>query len=952
MMITRLLLFTLLSSSALGAVRFEGLIEEDKARLLKAYPRIEQSNPTQSDVDQMLRLLMENQNYADLDVIRQDDRSLVFKATPMRKLEKIEIIGNSALDDTDIMNALDLKPGTAFNQNKLKSGGEKLQELYGRKGYFNATFTFSYTEKEATSLVLEVKIKENSPCRIEDIVFESTNASLVKRLHREVKGYRGDIFTEESVLALEREASDFFRSNRYLNAKIEQKSATYNRAKTTARLTYTVKDVFRYDVSFSGKRVKTQYDKIYSRDRLSTIAVDENTLTYSYADLISALNLNEFDAGSVDPAADIVRIILNKYVTSGYAYARVTYEEKVNQESFLRTVYVTIDEGPKVQIAGYDITGRISRSPKFYADYISDNSSDTVSSGNFVKQDVEVGIKNLIISLNNEGYLKARVQSVRYEPSDDRSKMRVKLVLDEGPLTQLRGIAFEGNTAYSHTQLLNVIKIQQNSPLKLNLLEESIGELSRFYQDNGYIEMRLENQDDQLVQYDDKGAQANVTFKIYEGPRVEIASIAIEGNNFTKDKVIYKKLELLPGDILTPNKLVEARKRLESLAIFSRVEIRTLEANSKIAKRTLVVSVTEANPGIFKIGFGVNNERDLTLRGFTGVSYNNIGGRARAVSGQVNIQNNILDYKYSEYLASVSYLEPFLLDSKYRGRATFSREEKVDNHERQGNALELQIRRTDQLVFSAERDFTSRVRFSWTAWSLESLKYFRARDTLSTFRDHEQLIATVGPILDLDFRDNPFLPTRGMFFRSETQYSDPYLGSSDKINFIRTQATVSHYLRLGTPKLIWANSLRGGYGKNISGERGSGIPDSYAFYLGGYTSLRGYSGAPDDRVPNEREFDPERNNKLVVQNETTYYLLKSEVRFPLYGIVGGVLFTDVGEVLVQGFRFHDPVKQTYGFGIRVNTPVGPLSLDYGRKTQWDRQNKESPDQIHLSIGTF
>lgn len=915
-------------SAAWSEVKLDGILAEDREKLEAKHPGFEKSNPSLGQIDEMVRLLMNDQNYSALDVVREGANTFTIKGVALRKLEKVVISGNRALDDTDILNALDLKPGTPFDQNKMSAGGEKLQELYGRRGYFNATFEFTYTEKDATSLVLELKIVENSPCRIEEIVFESPNADLVRRLRRELKGYRGDIFTEESVLELERDANEFLREKRYLNAKIEQKSASYNRAKTNARLVYIVKDVFRYEVVFKGE------------------------VSYSRADLLRALNLDEFDSGSVDPGADIVRLISNKYLENGFAFAKVTYNEKVDQLSYTRRIEVTIDEGPRVNLEGFDITGRISRAPRFYSDFVVNNSSDAVDDGFFVKSDIEVGLKNLITTLNNEGYLKARIQSVRYEMTKDRKNARVKLVLDEGPLTQLRGISFEGNNSFPQSQLISILKIKPNSPLKLNQLEESIGILIRFYQESGYIEMRIENQDDQLVQYDDKGAQANVNFKIFEGPRVEVANIVLEGNNFTKDFVLLKKLELSKGDVLTPIRLDEARKRLESLAIFARVELRTLEANSMVAKRTLIVSVTEANPGIFKIGFGVNNERQLTLRGFTGVSYNNIRGTARAVSAQVNIQNNVVDYKYPEYLASISYLEPFLLDSKFRGRAVFSREEKAEAFKESPGMTELQIRRTDLLAFTAERDITSQIRFAWTAWSLESLKYFDVRDKGPTYDNSQQLIATVGPILDLDFRDNPFLPTRGTFWRVEAEYSDPVIGSSDKINFVRTQATFSHYLRMGTPKLIWANSLRGGYGKNVSSETGSGIPDSYAFYLGGYTTLRGYSGSQEDRVPNKAEFDPERNNKLVIENETNYYLLKSEIRFPLYGIIGGVIFTDVGEVRVQGERFANPVKQTYGFGIRINTPVGPLSLDYGRKARFDRKVDESPDQIHLSIGTF
>ncbi len=59
--------------------------------------------------------------------------------------------------------------------------------------------------------------------------------------------------------------------------------------------------------------------------------------------------------------------------------------------------------------------------------------------------------------------------------------------------------------------------------------------------------------------------------------------------------------------------------------------------------------------------------------------------------------------------------------------------------------------------------------------------------------------------------------------------------------------------------------------------------------------------------------------------------LNMELRFPLYGALGGVLFSDFG-VLVQD-HFSEIIGRNVlaatGFGLRYNTPVGPLSFDIG-----------------------
>jgi outer membrane protein assembly factor BamA len=210
----------------------------------------------------------------------------------------------------------------------------------------------------------------------------------------------------------------------------------------------------------------------------------------------------------------------------------------------------------------------------------------------------------------------------------------------------------------------------------------------------------------------------------------------------------------------------------------------------------------------------------------------------------------------------------------------------------------------------------------------------------------------MGPSLDIDYRDNPFLPTEGTFTKLDAEYSAPEIGSSDKIQFVRTQGTFTHYLRMGSPRVVWANSLRGGYGKNLSTEVDSGIPYTFAFFLGGVNTIRGYSGFGNDRIPSEREFAVlDQTDQLIIPKETHYYLIKSEIRFPLVkDPFGAVVFYDAGEVGIQGYTFEQPFKQSAGIGIRINTPVGPLSLDYARKI--NPLDVEDKDHWHLSIGTF
>ena len=62
------------------------------------------------------------------------------------------------------------------------------------------------------------------------------------------------------------------------------------------------------------------------------------------------------------------------------------------------------------------------------------------------------------------------------------------------------------------------------------------------------------------------------------------------------------------------------------------------------------------------------------------------------------------------------------------------------------------------------------------------------------------------------------------------------------------------------------------------------------------------------------------------------------------------MFYDGGAVLVSGYEFEDPYRESVGFGFRYNTPVGPVSMDIGFKL--DPQEDASATDFHFSIGTF
>jgi outer membrane protein assembly complex protein YaeT len=931
--LVRCILFLLvLAAPAFAQVRSEnareviwtGITPEDQANIEKKLPELKTNRPSPAVLDEAIRQLMLLEVYQTVTVSEIIDGPNAghyrIAGLLLKRIGEIKIGGNHAVNDDDIMVALNLRTESRFDINLLQTAGERVKELYGKRGYFNAIVSFDFQDMSRTDVRVLVSIRERPPCLIRGVNFVTDNPELSTKLISLVKRSIGKPFTEEGTIDIEATINDYLKDHRYINSQLNQKEATYNSEHTEAHLTYEVTDPYSYEVYVTG----TQY--------------------YSDRDIIRNLKLDTFASGSRDPGLDVSNTLRTYYIHNGFPNVRVTFQEKIVPELWVKRLNFNIDEGSRIHISQIEIVGRISRPANYYSEFISEHSSDMVKKNFYVKEDLDNGLKNLGTELNNQGYLRAKVQSSRTEYNDKKTEAKFVVNLDEGPLTHLTRVEFTGVKSFDTNVLIRVLTIRPNAPLHLNELEDSIAELKKYYLDHGFLEMRLLNDNSSVIEYDDKGLFAVVHFKVEEGPQIFVRAIYIEGLTFTKEYVVRRQITVEVGDLLTPDVLEENRRIIDKIGVFSRVEIRMLEANTNVSQRTLVISVTERNPGLFKVTGGLTNQNELTVRGRAGISYNNIGGTARAASIFGIVQSSFYQINLLEYEIDVGYKEPFLFNSRWLGRVDYSHSEYLEAV----NEDELLV--TDRLTFSAERDINSRVKFTWLTYGIDSISQYLIQTSGPEELETKIHIAYFGPIIDADYSDNRFLPTKGNYMRWQAIYADPNIGSSATVQFFRTEATFTHYMPLPRPKWVWANSVRGGYERNYI--EGSGIPLSYAFFLGGYTTIRGYSGTNSDRIPNGNEL-PINDTTVFAPPATSYsdyYLLKSEIRYPIVDPLGGVVFWDAGEVDIGGLPFHSPFRQSIGVGLRINTPVGPLSLDYGHKL--DQQDGEGPDAWHLFIGTF
>jgi len=877
---------------------------------------------TEEELNQIIKKVHFELNFDSLKIVEKNNR-LYLVGQMSQKIEAIQFNGLKELDYDEATEISGLNFADASNEQKVSSAIEKLQNYYRNKGYRKAVITHQYISRKTTSRDLNINISLGSKTIVSEILIEGLPIAHRQNIERVFNWFgKGDVLSDETLKKTNQALRQSLNDIGYYLTSIPAPQIIFSADEKRVRLIYKliVSPLYRVDILNS---------KSFSKDYL------ENDI----------LKLNEYSTNDLNFGADLIEKLKAFYHSKGYAQVDISFSERKDQNNKI-IVLLNINEGPQIYISKFSIIGSYSRSEKYYIDKFFNLGSNKLQDKILIKDDIEQAAKNLQTYLQNEGFVSAKISRVNIDiPRNNPSKGLLEISLDEGPQTVLEKLTISGNHFISAEQIKNILKLKPGQKLNLLELEKSLQNLKVFYADNGFIESKILSENKSLIKYSENLTEASLFIEIYEGPQISVSSILVEGNNLTHTKLILTELEFKKGDLLTPLKLEESIARLQRTGHFSTIEIYTLEANTQVKERTVVVRVAERNPGIFTSGLGVTNENIYTLQGYLGLAYRNIGGWGRGASIRTEAKYNPEIIKFLESKIIVGFLEPYLFETRLRFRL---------NYTSSRNVSDISIRKvtlTNQTVWSVEQDFTSHITGIYDILNISNY-VDRGIDPIDeitySYKREDLVISSTGPTLDFDYRDNILNPQKGHLSRLSFEYSAGFMGNHNVDDFYRITAQSTLYTPLSEVwGIVWANSLRTGYVKN-TGTKEFGIPfDKKGFILGGRSTIRGFES---------EEFFPASKRELSasykLNDMSNYQLIKSELRFPILKSVEvmGALFYDGGQVEVDDIKFADSYRDSFGIGLRYNTPVGPLNLEYARKL--DKKSYESDGAFHLSVGVF
>lgn len=497
--------------------------------------------------------------------------------------------------------------------------------------------------------------------------------------------------------------------------------------------------------------------------------------------------------------------------------------------------------------------------------------------------------------------------------------VQVTYHVSENPL--YKGLNVYGNKKMPTDKINKIFDMAPGKILNIRQVNTRVQRLEAEYNQQGYILARVTD----LKMRPDGMLGLYVNEGIVEGFKVK-------GNVKTKDYVILRELKVKKGEPFNAKDARRSMQRIYNLGYFEDVNMK-LNPGQEPNSVEMEVTVVEGNTGTFGIGAGYSDADgfigmislgDKNFRG-TGDSINlrwEFGGNdhnnknyeltytkpwidKKETSASISIYD--MTNEYADYNHDADEVARY--DKKRKGQElTFSR--KTDN-EFISNYLTLK-NRNDSYEGAVDGYSTQ---YYESSYDSDYLKEFHKKTTAAERRD-DNFGSTRSITLArvFDSRDNIYDPHEG----KRNSYSVEQSGFGADFKFTKFMVDYRYYYRTHAENVI-AVELGAGY---ASGD----MPLSQRFSMGGADTLRGYK---DDQY---------RGNSML--RGTVEY------RVPIVKKVQGVVFVDSGYAWDKRYDESNfdlgMIKVGYGVGVRINSPLGPIKLDYGRG--------ENGGRFHFSFG--
>jgi outer membrane protein insertion porin family len=626
-------------------------------------------------------------------------------------------------------------------------------------------------------------------------------------------------------------------------------------------------------------------------------------------ELFAAAKGDLYDARVVKEGVDKVKA---EYHRKGFAQTEVLSDVQVDSQDNTATIYLLVNEGPKLRIRDILVEGNAAFSDRQVFKVLKTKRKRWFFSTTYSEQVIEEDMERVKAFYRKHGYQDVDASHEVYQdPAGKGLLIHVKVT--EGLQHRVGQVAVEGTVLFPETEIRKLLTLKPGAVYNQEGLQEDLRLMKEYYGDRGYINAEV-TPDTQL---DPDTKRVDVTYHITEHELVYINRIDVQGNLHTKDVVVRRELRVYPGEAFDGKKIHKSIDRLYNLGYFEEVAVDT-EPTAAANKEDLVVKVKETKTGSFSFGGGFSSvDRlmglvELEQRNFDITNFPRFTGAGQDLLLRVEV-GTVRRY------FDVAFTEPWIFGYPLSfGVDVFNRTRLRSQH--LGFAYEEE-RRGGGVRFGKEFFDLLKVNTSYQFFQTEISDVPSEASPDLRAEEGRSDVSVLGVDVAADWRNSRFDPTQGLYLSSSADLAGDGLGGDE--DFYRVQGGASHYLPHGD-RFVFESRLRAGL-VNEYGDS-SDVPIFERFFAGGSNTIRGFRErrvGPTDPSTN----DPIGGETILVGTlEEVLTVIKDERG---RSILRASVFYDVGNVWRRLNDFGTSFKSGAGVGARVNTPIGPVRLDVG-----------------------
>ncbi len=515
--------------------------------------------------------------------------------------------------------------------------------------------------------------------------------------------------------------------------------------------------------------------------------------------------------------------------------------------------------------------------------------------------------------LRQMGYAESEVKAEKVNQNEQTGEVTVMISVNEGVRWLVKEVRIEG-AEDTEVKAQESVKEFIGQPWTDVMPQSIAGAVRKAFYEKGYADATVQVKRETTGE---KAGSKDVVVTAVVRPRqiVKLGPVKFVGAEHLNQAVLARRVTSLPDEPLNPLQIDQARFRLARLGVFEKVEVAYEPATGPV--RSPVFTVRE----------GRSLETNL-LFGY--------GSYEQARAGVELRQYNLFGRAHQSRLYFVQSMKSSRGDYSYTVPEIFG--EAID-----GTARVFGLQR-DELSFVRQEyglnaTVTLPVKFlganATAGYTFQALR--NRNNTLATraVDDAQVTVASLEGGLTRDRRDNPLRPRRGYRLFGRVEAASRALGG--EAEFQRMELGGSYHTSWGNGRWIHVSMTHGVI--TTWGTDDRHLPVNKRFFPGGDSSIRGYR---------DGEASP-RDALGQFVGAKSYLLGNVDLEQALSGQWSVVVFADA---LATGSQLSDyPIggERLYsaGLGVRYQTLIGPVRVEYGRNLNPRRNDPGGTWQISV-----